>query len=268
MLPALSRLLVVVGALALLFGWERQSPLRKRNRPSSHRILVNAGFSLLTYVTAALSVRPASMATLVWSQKTSFGLLHWLNLGPAADGVLGFVLLDLSFYYWHRLNHEVRFLWRFHNVHHLDPDLDVTTGLRFHFGEVLFSTIFRAAQVILIGPSLPLFVAFEMIFQIETFFHHSNLRLPLSVDRLLAFFIVTPRMHAVHHSQFHRETDSNYSVIFSFWDRLHRTFRRGTADDIKIGVPGYSLDSDNTFSALLFAPFLRQRDYWQGLEER
>ena len=123
--------------------------------------------------------------------------------------------MDLTFYYWHRLNHLRPLLWRFHNVHHVDPDMDVTTSFRFHLGEVLYSTLFRLLQVGLMGVSPLTYLLYEFIFNCATMFHHSNVRLPLAWERLLNRVFVTPRMHGVHHSALGPETNSNYSVIFS-----------------------------------------------------
>lgn len=176
----------------------------------------------------------------------------------------GFLLLDLSFYYWHIANHKIPLLWRFHNIHHIDPDLDVSTGFRFHPGEVALSTVFRAIQVALIGASAGTFVIYEALFQMGTFFHHSNLRLPLHLEWALNLIFVTPRMHGIHHSNFRTETDSNYSVVFSIWDRLHRTIGLGIAqEDIDIGVPGYMREKDNCLKQVMIFPFIPQREYWR-----
>ncbi|MDQ3200474.1 MAG: sterol desaturase family protein [Verrucomicrobiota bacterium] len=121
--------------------------------------------------------------------------------------------MDLSFYRWHWLNHRSGFLWRFHNVHHSDADLDVSTGFRFHFGEVAISAVFRVVQVALIGISAPAFAAYELVFQVNTLFQHSNVRLPIRLERMLSKVFVTSRMHGIHHSQVQRETNSNYSVL-------------------------------------------------------
>ena len=120
----------------------------------------------------------------------------------------------LSFYYWHILNHKFPFFWRFHKVHHFDPDLDVSTGFRFHFGEVFFSTVFRVVQVSLIGVPFVTFAAYELVFRAGTLFHHSNLRLPIRFERRLNKLIVTPRMHGINHSQVRNETNSNFGVVF------------------------------------------------------
>jgi sterol desaturase/sphingolipid hydroxylase (fatty acid hydroxylase superfamily) len=172
--------------------------------------------------------------------------------------------MDLTFYYWHRLNHTRPLLWRFHNVHHADPDMDVTTSFRFHWGEVLYSTIFRLLQVGIIGV-LPLtYVVYEAAFNGATMFHHSNLRLPMAWERRLNRIFVTPRMHGVHHSAVGRETNSNYSVIFSWWDRLNRSLRLNVGQsDIVIGVPGYLRPGDNRVLPMLALPFHQQRPYWR-----
>jgi sterol desaturase/sphingolipid hydroxylase (fatty acid hydroxylase superfamily) len=172
--------------------------------------------------------------------------------------------MDLTFYWWHIANHRIGFLWRFHNVHHIDPDLDVSTGFRFHFGEVGMSAVFRVAQVLLIGTSMPAFAVYELVFQGNTLFHHSNLRLPIRLERLLNKVLVTPRMHGIHHSQVQRENNSNYGVVFPWWDRVHRTLGLNIPQaEIAIGIPGYSQPDDNRLRNALLMPFRKQRDYWR-----
>src|SRR5262249_9715555 len=150
-----------VGFLVL----ERVLPLRKRKAELLARLLLNLTVSALAFLIAGLLVRPGALATLNWRAQQSFGLLHLLNIPPAASFVLAFIFFDLSFYWWHVANHRVPFLWRFHNVHHFDPDLDVSTGFRFHFGEVFMSAAFRIMQVALVGVSMPAFAAYELVFQ-------------------------------------------------------------------------------------------------------
>ncbi len=148
-------------------------------------------------------------------------------------------------------------------MHHIDPDLDVSTGFRFHFGEVLFSTLFRVAQVSLIGMSLTTYAVYELVFQANTLFHHSNVRLPIRLERLLNAILVTPRMHGIHHSQVRRETNSNFGVVFCWWDKLHRTIGLNIPQArIELGIAGYSLPHDNRVWHALTLPFRKQRDYW------
>lgn len=256
--------LAVTGILAVLFVVEQRFPLRRTRAPLLLRLLINFTVSGLAFLTATMVVRPSALGALAWTSRESFGLLHLVPAPAWAQFVIGFVLLDLSFYYWHVLNHKVHLLWRFHNVHHIDPELDVSTGFRFHFGEVLMSAVFRVTQVSVIGMSFATFVAYEFVFQANTLFHHSNVRLPIQVERLLNRVLVTPRMHGVHHSQVRRETDSNFGVVFRWWDALHRTIRLNVPQStIEIGVAGYSRPEDNRLSYALTLPFRTQRDYWR-----
>ena len=252
------------GMFVLLFVVEKLFPLRESKAGLLARVVVNGCVSALAFLVAALVVRPSSLSTLKWASAQSFGLMNWLPLPHWAEFVAGFLLLDLSFYYWHIMNHKIPWLWRFHNVHHMDPDLDVTTGFRFHFGEVAFSTLFRVVQVSLIGMSLMTFASYELIFQSETLFHHSNWRLPIRFERCLNKILVTPRMHGIHHSQIRRETNSNFGVVFPWWDRLHQTLGLNVPQSkIEIGIAGYASPEDNQLWRTFIMPFVKQRDYWR-----
>ena len=256
--------LVVAGIFIILFAVEKRFPLRESRSGLLARLVVNLSLSALAFLTAALAVQPSARHTLAWTSAQPFGLLHLLAVPAWARFIIGFLLLDLSFYYWHLLNHKIPLLWRFHNVHHIDPALDVSTGFRFHFGEVLFSTLFRVLQVILIGMSLGTFAIYELVFQCETLFHHSNIHLPLALERRLNKVLVTPRMHGIHHSQVRCETNSNFGVVLPCWDRLHRTLGLNVPQsEIEIGMAGYSLPDDNRLWRTLILPFVRQRDYWR-----
>jgi sterol desaturase/sphingolipid hydroxylase (fatty acid hydroxylase superfamily) len=243
LLYAAAGLLAVV---VLLFGIERLVPLRGRTRELWARVFVNLVASALAFATAGVVVKPATAAVLHWTADRPFGFLYLGNLPAPARAAFGILLMDLSFYYWHLANHRVPLLWRFHNVHHIDPDLDVTTAFRFHVGEVALSAVFRVAQVSLIGMSLGVYAAYEIVFHANTAFHHSDVRLPIRLERLLNKLLVTPRMHGIHHSQVRGETNSNYGVVFPWWDRLHRTLGLNVPQaDIVVGVPGYIRPEDN-----------------------
>ena len=257
--------LIVVAILALLFVLERRFPLRKTTCVLVGRLLVNFSISALTFLIAAVQVRPTVLATLYWANAKTFGVIHLVPLPAPVEFALSFLLMDLAFYYWHIVNHRVPFLWRFHNVHHIDPDLDASTGFRFHFGEVAMSAVFRVVQVSVIGLSGWAFAIYELVFQANTLFHHSNLRLPIRFERLLNKMLVTPRMHGIHHSQVQRENNSNFGVVFPWWDRVHRTLGLNIAQaEIAIGIAGYSQPQDNTLRNALLMPFRKQRDYWRA----
>jgi sterol desaturase/sphingolipid hydroxylase (fatty acid hydroxylase superfamily) len=247
----------------LLFLLERRFPLRSATRSVWRRVGVNGVITYLALGTAAMSVSPAVGYLLRLSPEPQFGLLGVLNLPVALELGIAFVLFDWSFYWWHRANHHLPLLWRFHNVHHIDPDLDVTTAFRFHAVEIGYSAAFRAMQVLLIGPAAWMYFMYELVFISGTLFHHSNVKLPLQTERVLNKVFVTPRMHGIHHSSVRRETNSDYSTVFSCWDRLNRTIRLNVEQgQIRIGVPGYALEEDNRPLSLLQMPFKDQRPYW------
>lgn len=255
--------LVVTGIFAALFVVERYLPLRNARAALFTRLVINLAISGLAFLTALIAVRPAALHALSWATDKPFGLMHLVAAPRWARSIAGFLLLDLSFYYWHIINHRIPVLWRFHNVHHIDPDLDVSTGFRFHFGEVLLSTLFRVVQVSLIGMSFATFAAYELVFQANTLFHHSNVRLPIRLERMLNMVLVTPRMHGIHHSQVRCEANSNFGVVFCWWDRLHRSLGLNIPQSqIQIGVAGYSCPDDNRLWHTLTLPFRKQRDYW------
>src|SRR5436305_5820000 len=241
MRPAILTLVVTATVFVALFVLERFLPLRRRCSSLLPRVILNLIISAAAFAVAAILVRPAATAALSWATQKPFGLVHLIALPPALGFIASFLLMDLTFYWWHLANHRIGFLWRFHNVHHIDPDLDVSTGFRFHFGEVTMSAAFRVVQVLFIGISMPAFAVYELVFQANTLFHHSNLRLPIRLERILNKVLVTPRMHGIHHSQLQQETNSNYGVAFPWCDGLHRTlglhFPQG---QIVIGVPDHT----------------------------
>jgi sterol desaturase/sphingolipid hydroxylase (fatty acid hydroxylase superfamily) len=252
-------------AIAVLFALERIFPLRRQKQPLGRRLLVNSIVSALALAAAFVTVRPVASWLLDEVSQNRWGLVRMLQMPALLQGVATFLLLDLSFYYWHRANHVWPFLWRFHNVHHVDPDLDVSTSIRFHFLEIVFSAAFRALQVVVIGGEPWMFVAYELVFQLNTVFQHSNLRLPIAIERSLAMIIVTPRMHGIHHSKRFYDVNSNWSSVLSAWDRLHGTLNLNVPQaDIDIGVPGYSEPEDNRVPQLLLMPLRPQRSYWSA----
>jgi sterol desaturase/sphingolipid hydroxylase (fatty acid hydroxylase superfamily) len=257
-------ILILAGAFVVLFALEFVAPLRRRRFGRFARILVNAPLSGGSFLVGTFIVTPVAFLAAALSADHGIGLLHLLPLPPLALVAIGFLLMDLTFYYWHRLNHVVPFLWRFHCVHHIDPDMDVTTSFRFHFGEIFLSTGFRAIQVFILGIDPVVYVIYELSLQICTLFHHSNIRLPIRFERCLNKIIVTPRMHGIHHSVVREETDSNYSVVFRWWDWLHRTLNLCVPQaEITIGVAACQQVSDNGLGRLVLFPFGKQPDYWK-----
>ena len=255
----LSTVLLVAG-FAVLLAAEIIRPLRARKKPRPGRYFTNAVLTALAVLAGAIAVRPVGLGLAHLSEAKAFGVLNWLALPGWARFTAGFLLMDLTFYYWHRFNHTVHFLWRFHSVHHIDPDLDVTTSMRFHFGEVLLSTFFRAGQITAIGIAPVTYIIYETCFTLATLFHHGNIQIPVTVERGLNRVLVTPRMHGIHHSVVRSELNSNYAVIFRWWDALNLSLVLNVPQSaITIGVGRFAGKGDNNIFRLVALPFGRFR---------
>ncbi len=254
---------VVGGAFVLALAAESLWPLRRTVEPKLRRIgrnLMNAGVSLA--ILTALQA-PVLLPAAQWTSERGVGLLNLVEWPPWLEIVLAVVLLDYTLWWWHWANHKVPVLWRFHLVHHVDRDLDASTALRFHFGELTLSIGYRVLQIILIGASTTSVWVWQTILFAAILFHHANLRLPLAIERWLVRIVVTPRMHGIHHSDKLNETNSNWSSLLSWWDSLHRTLVLNVPQSaITMGVPAYSEPRDVTIGKVLALPFVRQRRDW------
>ncbi|MFZ1518708.1 MAG: sterol desaturase family protein [Ignavibacteriaceae bacterium] len=247
---------------------EQKYSLRKRNHALIPRLIINILMSVLSFLIVYFLIFPAQTKTLEITATSGFGLVRFIQLPKVVGAVISFLLMDLAFYYWHRLNHKAQFLWRFHNVHHFDPDLDVSTAFRFHFVEIGLSTLFRIIQISFIGISPAIFMIYELAFTANTIFQHSNVKLSIKFERLLNKIIVTPRMHGIHHSNYQEETNSNYSTVFSWWDVIHKTIRLNIPQsEITIGVAGYSNKNDNKLFNVFIYPFKAQKNYWKASDK-
>ena len=254
---------VVAGTFAVLLWLERRQPLRRPVEPKGQRLARNLAMVALSTAAVALTERPAigALSGLVAAKR--WGLLQWAALPAALEVPLALVLMDYSIYVWHVLTHRVPWLWRFHLVHHVDRDLDASTALRFHFAELVISIPWRAAQVLVIGVSPLAFSVWQTALLVSILFHHSNVRLPIALERRLVRVLVTPRMHGIHHSTVRGETDANWSSGFTLWDRLHGTLRLDVPqEEITIGVPAYQAPEDVALARILALPLVPQRPSW------
>jgi len=256
---------ILIGLFIILFIVETKFQLRKRVQGRWKRIIINFIISIPAFVLLRLLFIPAMIWLAVQNQSWQVGLNYLFDTPIAIKAIISFLLLDYSNYIWHILLHKLPILWRFHLVHHTDLDLDTTTAFRFHFGEMIGSVIFRGASIILIGASPVMVLIYEIAFEAATQFHHSNTKLPFSLEKFLNLIIVTPRMHGIHHSMIRKERDSNYSIIFSFWDRIHKTVRLNIhQNEIVTGVPFYADDRELTIGYLLKLPFKAIRKRKEG----
>jgi sterol desaturase/sphingolipid hydroxylase (fatty acid hydroxylase superfamily) len=253
---------ILIGIFVLLVIMESVSQLRARKENRIKRAIINSGVAIPGFVALRLVLLPSMIWIAYKNQEWKIGLNYLYELPLWLEGAIVFLLLDYTNYLWHILNHRVSWLWRFHIVHHTDVDLDVTTAIRFHAGEMIWSVFYRGFAVFILGASPLMVLIYEIVFEAATQFHHSNWKLPFRLEKFLNRFIVTPRMHGIHHSIVRKETDSNYSVIFSFWDRIHRTINLGIAQDqIVTGVHVYSNPKELTVRYLLKLPFTNIREW-------
>lgn len=191
-----------------------------------------------------------------WANTYDFGILNWLDLPVWAHAVGAVLLMDTWMYWWHVMNHKLPFFWRFHRVHHADPNMDVTTASRFHTGEIIFSSILRIPVIMLIGLHLWELLIYGTLLVVVVQFHHANIALPEKLDKMLRAVIVTPAMHKVHHSRWQPETDSNYTSLFSFWDRINSTFRlHDPLETISMGLDEFDSEEDQQVKGLFTMPF-------------
>ncbi|MHB1922399.1 MAG: sterol desaturase family protein [Chitinophagaceae bacterium] len=212
---------------------ENLLPERKvltRRKHDLHNLLIGAGNMVVVlaggYVLQALLIR---------MNHQGFGLLYflpysWMGL------VLGIILSDLWMYWWHRANHIFPFFWQFHRFHHLDTQINSTSSLRFHIGEISFSYLFKIPVFVLLGISPTAVLIYGLILFPVVVFQHSNIRIAQKVDLWLRILIVSPWMHRIHHSKIRQETDSNYSSVFPYWDRIFHTYRKHPQGPIEFGL--------------------------------
>jgi sterol desaturase/sphingolipid hydroxylase (fatty acid hydroxylase superfamily) len=253
----------MAGVAVVLFIWEKRRPLRRATQVEPARTLRNLAMGATSLAVVGLFQSPLVKPLAARVEQRRLGLAGRLP-GPAwLRDLAAFLLLDYTIYVWHVLTHRVPFLWRFHVVHHLDMDLDTTTALRFHALDMALSIPWRAAQVRVCGASPRALQLWQTFFFLSVVFHHSNLRLPLALERFLVRMLTTPRLHGIHHSIVREETDSNWSSGLSVWDWLHGTIRTNVPQDaITIGVAGYRDPADVALGPSLVLPFVEQRDAW------
>ena len=192
------------------------------------------------------------------------GLLQWANAPAWVSVPLGVLALDLAAYAGHILKHRVPLLWRFHQVHHSDAHLDVTSGFRFHPVEALISWLFLAPVILAAGVSAAAILIFAGLYALAALVQHANIRLPGMADRTARVLFVSPGFHRVHHSPRRVETDANYGTLFSLWDRIFRTYRRPEECSGEFGLNTGATDS---LRSTLWEPFLprAEREKTSGL---
>jgi sterol desaturase/sphingolipid hydroxylase (fatty acid hydroxylase superfamily) len=245
----------VLAAFAATFFLEIRRPLRRQTQSKLRRDGRNLLMAAMAGTAVAVFEAPLVRRLSQMVHQRGWGFIKLAGLPGWAEVASAVVLLDYTLYIWHVLTHKVPLLARFHRVHHSDLDMDASTAVRFHFGEMILSIPWRAAQVVVIGAAPLSLSLWQALTTAAILFHHSNARLPYEVERWLCRVIVTPRMHGIHHSIIMEETDANWSTIFSFPDFLHRTIRLNVPQDkLVIGLPVLRGEDRLTFGKLMFMP--------------
>ena len=253
------RLGAFFGTFALVAIWEAVAPRRVRLVPRRTRWLHNLALVVLNSLLLRVLFPVAAVEFAVLAAGRGWGLLNAIEVPFWWQLALSVIALDFAIYLQHVLFHAVPLLWRVHRIHHADPDIDVTTGARFHPIEIVLSMTIKFAAIALLGTPAAAVLVFEVLLNAAATFNHANLRLPESVDRFLRWMLVTPDMHRIHHSIEAFEANSNFGFNLPWWDRVFGTYRAHAhlpQESMAIGVAGIT-GSENAIklSGLLIIPF-------------
>ncbi len=260
-IPSRDRTLILVGGITFFWLVENALPLFRFNYNKWKHAGVNIFFtltSILVNFVMAFILAGASW----WAAENHFGILNWLRIQPVwLYTLVGLLLLDLiGAWLVHWTEHKVKWMWRFHLIHHTDAFVDTTTANRHHPGESVFRFIFTTAAVVLVGAPMWMVMLYQSMSVVLSQFNHANITLPKWLDRILSWFIVTPDMHHVHHHYTQPYTDSNYGNIFAIWDRLFGTFAVLDRSQLIYGIDTFPDPAENgRIGPLLKIPFMKYR---------
>jgi sterol desaturase/sphingolipid hydroxylase (fatty acid hydroxylase superfamily) len=267
----LIRLFAFAGIFAVMAAWEILAPRREPRLARVRRWPSNIGIVALNTLLARVLFPTTAVGLALVAEARGWGLFHALDLPLWAGVPLAVLALDLAIYLQHVLFHAVPALWRFHRVHHADLEFDVTTGSRFHPIEILLSMAIKLGLVAALGTPAAGVLAFEVLLNATSMFNHSNVRMPIWLDRMLRWMIVTPDMHRVHHSIVARETNSNFGFNLPWWDRLFGTYRDQPAaghEAMTIGIEQFREPAEQRLDRMLTQPFRGDdRSYALGRRE-
>ena len=253
------RLIVFLGVLGVMAAWEVASPWRRAEVPRLLRWTNNLALVVLDAAVVRLVFPLTAVAVATWAEAAGWGALTLWAVPFGVNVVVAFVLLDLAIWAQHRVFHAVPVLWRLHRMHHADPEIDVTTGVRFHPAEIVLSMAIKLAVVVGVGAPAVAVLVFEVVLNATALFSHSNITLPPAWQRRLGWVVVTPQMHRIHHSERREETDSNFGFNLPWWDRLFGTFRAEAAqgdDGLCIGIGRFGAAADQRIDKLLMQPLV------------
>jgi len=256
--PAI-RLSFFLGVFVIMAAWEVAMPRRGRTISRWIRWPSNLAVVALNTILLRLLIPTAAVSLALIAEETGWGLLNQLALPGWLAILLSVMVLDLAIYLQHVMFHAVPALWRLHRMHHADLEFDVTTGARFHPIEILLSMAIKLTVVVALGPPAVAVLIFEVLLNGTAMFNHGNVRIPIKLDSVLRWFVVTPDMHRVHHSIIPQETNSNFGFNLPWWDRLFGTYRAqpaGGHEAMTIGIEQFRTPRDLWLDHMLVQPFL------------
>jgi sterol desaturase/sphingolipid hydroxylase (fatty acid hydroxylase superfamily) len=236
------RLSFFFGIFAVMGLWELAAPRRALTVSKAVRWANNLGLVFFNSFILRLIFPAAAVGMAAFASEQGWGIFNYYDVSPVIAVVVSVVAMDFVIYLQHIMVHAVPVLWRLHRVHHADLDFDVTTGARFHTLEIILSMMIKFATIAVLGPPVVAVVIFEVVLNATAMFNHSNVRLPLGLDRILRWVVVTPDMHRVHHSVEDDEANSNFGFNLPWWDRLFGTYRdqpRAGHENMSIGIHTY-----------------------------
>ena len=249
---------IVIFLITFFLILESLTPFFKPHRKRIKHGVKNIALALINALVIGILFSGITLIVANYTEENNFGFVHLFNLSELQYSILAFIIMDMWNYTWHRINHIVPFLWRFHKMHHSDPNMDATTSIRFHFGEIIISSALRLVIIFLVGIPIWVLIFYDTTLLICTIFHHSNIQLPDKVDKLVRFVIVSPNMHKVHHSRIKIETDSNYSSFLTIWDRIFGSFRlKDDYSRINFGLDNYDGEDKQSLIGLLKTPLMK-----------
>ena len=259
-MPTTHRTFLLVGGLTLFWLIESAVPLFKLKYNKWKHALINIFFTLTTviinFLFAFILVKSSD-----WVVTNNFGIIQWIEMPIWLYAIVGLLLLDLiGAWLVHYVEHHVKWMWKFHLIHHTDQNVDTTTANRHHPGESVFRFVFTTSAVLIVGAPMWMVFLYQTLSLVFTQFNHSNVKMPDWLDNMLALVICSPNMHRVHHHYRMPYTDSNYGNIFSFWDRIFGTYIKADNKKLKYGVDTYMEQKDaNDLATLLKIPFQKYR---------
>jgi sterol desaturase/sphingolipid hydroxylase (fatty acid hydroxylase superfamily) len=251
------------GCLIFLLFVEELFPKRQIRLSYKTRWTANFGLMLIYIVLLRIAIPWIGIELAFKLQQQQIGLFNRIPIPELAGLIVGIMILDGFKYMLHRLSHKLDFLWRLHRVHHTDVDFDVSTSVRHHPAEAIVGTLNECLVIAVFGLSPESLFIWAMTSSTIDLFNHANLRLPLILDSMLRWLLVTPDMHRIHHSAFQAETDSNFSSFLSFWDKLFGSYRakpESSQQSMMIGLEHWRQPAEQSIFSLLLNPFFSKKD--------